>query len=168
MLTFIMPEYEHKNDILAFYNEFEEKNETCIGQANFKNFDAWLSGMKNRLTGDNLPEGYVRENFYLCYDKDEMVGVFSLKLELTPFLTKFGGHIGYAVKPSKRNRGFATQMMKRGLEIGKALGFNKLLAVCNEDNYASAKVIIKNGGVFENKLFDDKESVFVNRYWIYL
>lgn len=61
--------------------------------------------MNNRISGKNLPAGYVRENFYLCYDGDDMVGVFNLKFELTEFLLNFGGHIGYAVKPSRRNRG---------------------------------------------------------------
>lgn len=36
--------------------------------------------MKNRQTGKNLPEGYVRENFYLCYDEDELVGVYENKI----------------------------------------------------------------------------------------
>lgn len=168
MLSFILPEYKHRNDILAFYDEFEKNGETCIGYANYKNFDSWLLGMKNRGTGTNLPEGYVRENFYLCYDENEMVGVFSLKFELTPFLTNYGGHIGYAVKPSKRNRGLATQILKQGLEISKILGFERILAICDEDNYASEKVIIRNDGIFENMLFDDEENVFVKRYWIHL
>lgn len=40
--------------------------------------------------------------------------------------------------------------------------------MCDEDNLASEKVIQKNGGVFENRLFDAGESVFVKRYWIQL
>ena len=40
--------------------------------------------------------------------------------------------------------------------------------VCDEDNLASEKVIQNNGGVFENRLFDADESVFVKRYWIQL
>ena len=43
--------------------------------------------MQNRHTGKNLPEGYVRENFYLCYDKKVLIGVFSLKFELTEYPT---------------------------------------------------------------------------------
>lgn len=49
--------------------------------------------MKNRHTGENLPKGFVRENFYLCYDKDELIGVFSFKFELTEFLLNYGGHM---------------------------------------------------------------------------
>lgn len=41
-----------------------------------------------------------------------------------------------------------------------------MLCVCDEDNIASERVIIKNGGIFENRLYDDEEKVFVKRYWI--
>ena len=39
------------------------------------------------------------------------MGVFSLKFELTEFLLNYGGHIGYAARPSERNRGLATQTL---------------------------------------------------------
>ncbi len=58
-------------------------------------------------------------------------------------------------------------MLKQGLEIAKELGFEKILCVCNKNNYVSEKVIINNG-IFENKLFDNDEKVFVKRYWIKL
>lgn len=168
MLTFTLPSQKNKTDVLSFYGEFETNNETCIGYNNFKDFDAWLAHMTNRHTGKNLPKGFVRENFYLCYDKAELVGVFSLKFELTPYLKDFGGHIGYAVRPSKRNRGIAGDILKQGLNISKQFGFKHILCVCDDDNLPSEKVILKNGGVFENKLYDAEEKVFVKRYWINL
>lgn len=166
MLNFILPTEKNRFDVLSFYHEFDKEHTTCIGYGNYKDYDTWLVGMNNRHTGENLPEGYVRENFYLCYDGDEMVGVFSLKFELTEFLFNYGGHIGYAVRPSKRNKGFATKILKQGIEWSKRFGFDRVLCVCDEDNYASEKVILKNGGVFENKLYNGDEQVFVKRYWI--
>lgn len=130
--------------------------------------DLWLSGMQNRHTGENLPEGYVRENFYLCYEGKRLIGVFSLKFELTEFLLNYGGHIGYATRPSDRNRGLATQMLKQGLALSKEFGFERILCVCDNDNYASEKVILKNGGIFENELYDPNEEVVVKRFWICL
>ena len=128
----------------------------------------WLSGMQNRHTGKNLPEGYVRENFYLCYEGKRLIGVFSLKFELTEFLLNYGGHIGYATHPSDRTRGLATQMLKQGLALSKEFGFERILCVCDNDNYASEKVILKNGGIFENELYNPNEEVVVKRFGIYL
>ena len=166
MIVFILPKEASRTDVLSFYHEFEEECETCIGYGNYKDFDKWLAGMKNRNTGTNLPSGYVRENFYLCYEGNELVGVFSLKFALTEYLLNYGGHIGYAVRPSKRKRGIATQILKQGLELAKQYGFDRVLCVCDEDNLASEKVIRKNGGIFESKVYDSEESVFVKRYWI--
>ena len=59
-------------------------------------------------------------------------------------------------------------MLKQGLEIAKSLGLDRVLCVCDEDNLASERVIQKNGGAFENKLYDPYEAVFVKRYWIEL
>ena len=87
----------------------------------------------------------MREDFYLCYEDGKLVGVFSLKFELTEFLLKLGGYIGYAVRPSERNRGLATQMLGQGVELAGRLGFERVLCVCDEGNYASERVILKRG-----------------------
>ena len=97
-----------------------------------------------------------------------MIGVFNLKFELTEFLLNFGGHIGYAVRPTERNRGLATQMLSKGIELSREFGLKRVLCVCDDDNIASETVIIKNGGVFENEMFDPAEKVTVKRYWIEL
>ena len=53
----------------------------------------------------------------------------------------------------------------RNRHAGK-LGLEQVLCICDEDNYASEKVILKNGGVFENNLYDSEENVNVKRFWI--
>ena len=166
MLDFIIPTELNRDDVLSFYDEIEKDGGECIGIGNYKNYDLWLSGMRNRNTGMNLPKGYVKENFYLCYEGARLVGVFSLKFELTEFLLKYGGHIGYATRPSERKRGLATKMLSQGLELSKEFGFKRILCICDNDNYASEKVILKNGGVFENELYDPDEDVIVKRFWI--
>ena len=168
MLNFALPTAQDREDVLGFYREFEQSGGSCIGMGNYQDFDSWLAGMQNRHTGRDLPEGYVRENFYLCREHGALVGVFSLKFELTDYLLHFGGHVGYAVRPSCRNRGLATGMLRQGMEIARDFGFDRLLCVCDDDNYASEKVIVKDGGVLENELYDPEEAVTVKRYWITL
>lgn len=166
MLTFVLPDEQNRRDVLAFYAEFEEAGGACIGCGGWRDYDKWLQGMRNRHTGRDLPEGYVREDFYLCYEGGALIGVFSLKFELTPFLLNYGGHIGYAVRPSQRKRGLATEILREGVLLARASGLDRLLLVCDDDNIASEKVILKNGGQYENTLFDPDEQVFVKRYWI--
>ena len=92
MLTFRLPGEADREEVMAFYREFEESGGTCIGFGGWRDYDRWLQGMKNRHTGKDLPEGYVREDFDLCWEDGALVGVFSLKFELTDYLLAFGGH----------------------------------------------------------------------------
>lgn len=85
MLTFVLPTEQNREDVLAFYRDIEENGEECIGIGNYKDYDMWLTLIQNRRCGRDLPEGYVRENFYLCYESSRLIGVFNLKFELTEF-----------------------------------------------------------------------------------
>ena len=75
MLTFVLPDERHRQDVLAFYAEFEASGGTCIGYGGWQDYDKWLQGMRNRHTGHDLPEGSIREDFYLCYEGDALIGV---------------------------------------------------------------------------------------------
>ena len=167
-MHFVLPTENNEKDVLDFYKEFEEKGECCIGFQFHNDYKKWLKQMTNRKEGKNLPEGYVKENFYLCYEDNQLVGVFSLKFELTDYLLHYGGHIGYAVRPSRRNNGLATQILKQGLTIAKDNHLKKVLAAVNEDNLASIQVILKNNGKLENELFDPYEHVVIKRFWFSL
>jgi predicted acetyltransferase len=57
------------------------------------------------------------------------------------------GHIGYAVVPAKRNRGFATEALKSTLPLAKAEGLHYVEVTTDPDNLASQRTIIKAGGV---------------------
>lgn len=82
MLEFVLPEERNREDVLDFYREFEESGGSCIGFGNRDNYDLWLQGMRNRKAATDLPEGFVRENFYLCYDGEEQVLVRRYWIEL--------------------------------------------------------------------------------------
>ena len=167
-MTFLLPTEQNQADVQAFYREMEAAGDACIGIGHYRDYPRWLLEMQNRHTGAHLPEGYVRENFYLCYEGDLLVGVFSLKFALTDYLLNFGGHIGYATRPSERNRGLATRMLEQGLDLAAGFGFDRILCVCDEDNLPSERVILKNAGVLEDKRYDPEEGVFVKRFWIAL
>ena len=50
------------------------------------------------------------------------------------------------------------------LEKCRELGITRVLMVCDQNNIASAKTIIKNGGVLENEVMVDGD--MEQRYWI--
>ncbi|MFJ4905083.1 GNAT family N-acetyltransferase [Streptomyces sp. NPDC093249] len=69
---------------------------------------------------------------------------------LDGFLLEASGHIGYSVRPSARRRGVATRALAALLPRARALGLDRTLLTCEEDNTGSARTIERNGGVLED------------------
>ena len=44
----------------------------------------------------------------------------------------------------------------------------KILISCYRDNPASAKTILRNGGILENEVIDERNGSVTQRYWIIL
>ena len=57
------------------------------------------------------------------------------------------GHIGYAVVPWKRRRGYATRALGLILAEAQALGLARVELTTEPDNLASRRTIEKNGGL---------------------
>jgi predicted acetyltransferase len=110
----------------------------------------------------------VRDTVYWAIHADEIVGRISLRHELNDFLAKAGGHIGYIVRPSWRGQGVATDMLRQVLKTERAKSIGKLLLTCDDDNAASKRTIIKNGGVLESALDVAPGESKTRRFWIFV
>jgi predicted acetyltransferase len=91
---------------------------------------------------------------------NEYLGRISIRHLLTVSLREIGGHIGYDIRPSTRQRGHATAMLAAALPVARSLGIDQALLACDHDNLASRKVIEANGGVLEDTNGDKV------RYWV--
>lgn len=94
-----------------------------------------------------------------------MVGVAHLRHSLTPALAYEGGHIGYSIRPTRRRQGLATLLLQMVLGRAKGMG-EQVLVTCDKSNVASARVIEKNGGVFDSEVPRKDGNGVTRRYWI--
>jgi predicted acetyltransferase len=70
------------------------------------------------------------------------------------------GHIGYAVVPWKRRRGYATRALAMMLPAARREGLAYVELTADPDNVPSQKVITNNGGVFVKRF--NKGAVYGN------
>jgi predicted acetyltransferase len=127
-------------------------------------FDEYISRVQNSKAGIHLLENRVPSTFLVLEVNGEIVGRVSIRHELNDWLATYGGHIGYAVRPGHRRKGYAKLLLAEGLRLCASLGISNALLTCNDSNLASAKVIESAGGILENKIQDS--GTLLRRYWV--
>jgi predicted acetyltransferase len=127
---------------------------------------AYIERLGRMSTGYDLPEGWVPFTLLAAEVAAELVGAISIRHELNAQLAEVGGHIGYAVRPRHRGRGYATQMLRQALQVSAKLGIDNALLTCDDDNVASAAVIERCGGVLTQVLPPTDVRRAKRHYWI--
>jgi len=178
-----LPTLQHKIAAENFKSEFLEMQEPVIyGSALFDQmeYEQWLIHNTNNRQESTVSIGWVTATTLFAVRKRDLkiVGVIDIRHNLgNEFLAQYGGHLGYSVRPSERKKGYATEILKMGIEYAKSLNIEKLMIACFSDNIPSIKTIEKCGGVLsETKPYTDRQFInipnseekLVNIYWIYL
>ena len=168
-IILVKPNLSYADEILKYKKEFLEDEPIINGSAGldrFSTIEEWLEELKKRSSKDTVPEGLVPSSTYLgIREKDNyIVGMIDIRHYLNKYLTQVGGNIGYSVRKSERNKGYAKRMLKLALEKCKDLKIKKVLITCDEDNIASEKVILSANAKFEDiRSLDGKN---IKRFWI--
>ena len=72
------------------------------------------------------------------------------------------GHIGFGVRPSERNKGYATEMLTMALDECRQMKMEKVFIGCLDNNIGSAKTIEKCGGVLRGVISSEYYGKTVN------
>lgn len=172
-LKLVFPTKKYKEQIEEYLQEHLDYGENVLhgvgGLDRIKDFDTWMRKIKNDLQEQTVESGRVPATLFLGVRKSDnkVVGTIQIRHKLNDKLLKSGGHIGDGVRPSERKKGYASEMIRLALEECKKLDINRVLMVCDKDNIASAKSIMKNGGILENEFIDENGKTN-QRYWISL
>ena len=156
---------EHDVGLQAFLSEFDAADEgipAYFAPRDWK-IDQIIAQHQREERGEERP---IPSSTRFLVEDGTLLGVVNVRHRLNDKLRRFGGHVGYSVRPSARGRGHATAMLRHALELLRGLGEPKTLLTCAEDNHASAAVIHKCGGAeFEREFLEEHDHV-VRRFWI--
>ena len=168
-IILVKPDLSYADEIIKYKEESLAESPIINGSAGldrFSSIEVWLEELKKRSCEDTVPKGLVPSSTYLAVrEKDNyIVGMIDIRHYLNEYLTQVGGHIGYGVRKTERNKGYAKQMLKLALEKCKELKIKKVLITCDEDNIASEKVILSVNAKLEDIRNVDGENK--KRFWI--
>jgi predicted acetyltransferase len=149
-------------------DEFRAAGELDVYGGNFavawKGYGAFFALLSRMKTGGFPTPEIVPMDSYFIEAEGRVLGEAFIRHRLSPQLEQIGGHIGYKVRPSCRNRGVAAAALRLALGKLHELGIERALVTCNLTNAASARVIEKCGGVrVEDALLPERVE---RRYWI--
>ena len=168
-IILVKPDLSYANEIIKYKEESLKESPIINGSAGldrFSSIEIWFEELKKRSCEDTVPKGLVPSSTYLgVREKDNyIVGMIDIRHYLNEYLTQAGGHIGYGVRKTERNKGYAKQMLKLALEKCKELKIKKVLITCDEDNIASEKVILSANAKLEDIRNVDGENK--KSFWI--
>lgn len=170
-LFIIEPTAVLRNEYLAFYQEWVASGETMIPWVIDKDptdFEGMIAWLRNAAAGKDLPSGWVpHSTFWLINQTNKVLGVVNIRHQLTEFLLQEGGHVGYGIRPTERRKGYATKLLALSLVEARALGIQRVLVTCDDDNIGSERTILNNGGV-PDKNYTNDSGLVTKRFWIEL
>ncbi len=129
---------------------------------------AWLNAQGDQIV---LPDGTVATRpphvqLWMVHAYT-FIGRVNIRFRLTEHLRVWGGHIGYAIRPSFRGRGFGKQLLAMALPVAREAGLRGVLLTCLDTNLASIRIIEANGGkLAESGPHPVHPEQTVRRYWI--
>lgn len=158
-----VPGIDRKEDAIAYINEFYEFNSNINGTGGLNrfldNYEGWLDKLQKDYTR-TATEGKVpaRTYFLVRSSDNKIVGMINIRLSLNESLRKYGGHIGYSIRPTERGKGYNKINLYLGLKVCQEYGIDKVLMDADKDNPASWKTMEALGGVNVREYFDNENA----------
>jgi predicted acetyltransferase/adenylate kinase family enzyme len=165
-ITLIRPTLALRYDFRSLAEEFFAEGDDRYREAT-ADFEGFIRLCSDEAVGRNLAPGRVPQStFWLSRNEQRILACSRLRHSLNPYLEEFGGHIGYDVRPSERERGYGTQILKLTLDKAREIGLKRLLVTADSSNVASWRIIEKNGGVLHSEAVSRETGKLLRKYWI--
>ena len=164
---------EYADQIKEYRQEFLDASDSMDGCGSLRHLAdpyEFIQKCKDYESPETLPKDKViATQFIFVRESDNrLVGMIQVRHYFNDYLSKFGGHIGYSIRPSERRKGYGKEMLKAVLTFCREINLEKVLITCIEDNIGSEKTILANDGIYETTVFEPDEKVNLKRYWIEL
>ncbi len=168
------PSLKRKDELIQYFDEFVQYNSDINGSGSL---DKMLEGFTFEQALDRClnmeNEGFAKKmgrcpgkTFLLIRKNDnKIIGTINVRWNLTEAMKKFGGNIGYGIRPTERRKGYNKINLYLGLLEAQKLGLDRVMLDCDVNNLGSDRTMKSLGGVLERTEIDPYDGILTNVYW---
>ena len=156
-----VPTAARKDDAIAYIREFLEFGSDINGTGGLdrylEDYDGWLEKLNQDYHRIPNEEKVPARTFFLVRESDrKIVGMINIRLTLNERLSRYGGHMGYSIRPTERGKGYNKINLYLGLKFCHQAGIKSVFLDADLENPASWKTMEALGGVRIREYFDDQ------------
>jgi len=171
---FEKPSLERKNEIIDYLDEFVRFGSDINGSGSLdKIYDGYTfeEALDRCLKMED--EDYAKsvnrcpgKTFLLIREDDNrIVGSINIRWNLNEEMLRFGGHIGYGIRPTERRKGYNKINLYMGIIEARKVGLDRIMLDCDVNNLGSDKTLKALGGKLERTEIDPSDGTLTNVYW---
>ena len=151
MLRLVRPNAKYLKSVYEAHREQYKNKEITKEiweniQLEMKDPIVFVKTINNKSRGKGLAAGQLPFIRFWLIDGDEYIGTLRLSPNITQIMKYREGNIGYQIRPSKRKKGYGSEILRLGLLKAKNVGLKQVYLNCSRDNIASKNIIEMNGG----------------------
>ena len=155
-----MPGPGRKAEAAAYIREFLQYGSEINGTGGLNRYLEDYEGWLEKLNGDytRIPgeEKVPARTYFLIRENDSrIVGMINIRLTLNERLRRYGGHIGYSIRPTERGKGYNKINLYLGLKVCDRYGIDSVFMDADLANPASWKIMEALGGKRIREYYDD-------------
>ena len=148
---FEVPGPERKEDAAAYVREFYAYGSDINGTGGLHryldDYEGWLEKLEKDRVREPDEEKVPARTYFLVRESDRrIVGMINVRLALNGKLRRFGGHIGYSIRPTERGKGYNRINLYLGLKVCARYGIETAFLDADLDNPASWRTMEALGG----------------------
>lgn len=168
------PSIERKDAIIDYLNEFVEYNSDINGTGSLdKIFEGYTFEealerclkCQNKEYAEKIGKCQAKTFLLIRENDNKIIGSINIRWNLNERMLRFGGHIGYSIRPTERRKGYNKINLYLGMLEAQKLGLEKVMLDCDVNNLGSDRTLKALGGFLERTEIDPYDGILTNVYW---
>lgn len=169
-----IPSLKRKKEITDYINELVLYNSDINGIEVFTKildgytFEQVLEhclNLENKEHAKKLEKAQMKTFLLIRKEDDKVVGALNIRWNLPEKAKRFGGNIGYGIRPTERRKGYNKINLYLGLIEAQKIGLDKVKLVCEASNLGSVRTMEALGATLERTEVDSYDGVLTSVYW---